>query len=78
MEYVASVAVLKEMVQQLSGSTIAVLKEVGQQLSSLTQVVCDLHGQIHGNEDVHQARRTLEDSQHGEGCGLESDFLELY
>ena len=30
MEYAASVAVLKETVQQLSGSTIAVLKEVGQ------------------------------------------------
>ena len=73
----ASVAILKEMVQQLSSSSIAVLKEVEQQLSSLTQVVWNLHGHIHGNEDVQQARRTPEDIQHGEGCVLGSDFLDI-
>ena len=56
------------MVQELSSSTIAVLKEVGRQLSNLTQVVCS----------VQQDRRTLEESQHGDGCELGSDFLELY
>ena len=48
MEYAASVAVLKEMVQHVSSSSIAVLKEVEQQLSSLAQVVWNLHGHIHG------------------------------
>ena len=66
------------MVQQLSSSSIAVLKEVEQQLSGLTRVVWNLHGHIHSNEDVQQARRTPEDSQHGEGCELGSDFFYIW
>ena len=58
-------------------ASITVLKDVVQQLSSLARVVWNLHGHIHGNEDVQQARRTPEDSQHGEGCELGSDFLDI-
>ena len=37
----------------------------------------NLHGHIHSNEDVQQARHTPEDSQHGEGCKLGSDFSDI-
>ena len=55
----------------------AVLKEVVQQLCSLQQLVWNLHGRVHGNEDVQQARGTPEDSQLGEGCEFGGDFQDI-
>ena len=51
-------------------ASVAVLKEMVQQLCSLKQVVWNLHGCVHGNEDV-------QDSQPGEGCEFGGVFQDI-